>query len=301
MKVLILGSEGFIGGHLVSLFLFNKADVYGADLMAAGTQPYQYFKISRLSPELEELMQQTEFDVCINAAGSGNVQYSVKHPINDFEANSLDTIRVLDSIKRHQPKCRYVHISSAAVYGNPAVLPIKETQDLKPLSPYGFHKFISETICREYSQLFGIPVAIVRPFSVYGSGLKKQLLWDICQKLHSDKSVVLWGTGSETRDFIHVSDLVTLIFNIVERSPFECDVYNAATGLETSIREVGNIFELYYPGHKSISFSGDVRIGDPINWRAEIERIDKLGFTPEIELEQGVIEYIHWFLKEVEK
>src|SRR5687768_12923535 len=243
-SILIAGSEGFIGNQLVKRFSAQGYQVFGCDLFETAIQgDYRYFKATRLSPDWEELFSNHPFDFCVNAAGSGNVPYSMTHPVADFEANSLDTIRILDTIRRLNKKCRYLHISSAAVYGNPKSLPIRDDAALQPLSPYGYHKLIAEELCREYHHVFGIHTAIVRPFSVYGEGLRKQLLWDVCSKLKKASEVQLFGTGKESRDFLHVSDLATLIQLLVEKADFEAEVYNAASGEESSLTTVAKLFE----------------------------------------------------------
>lgn len=295
MNILVLGSEGFIGSHLVKHFLNAGHTVHGADLMEAASNHYQYHRISRLSPEFHTLLKEHSFDTCINAAGSGNVPYSMLHPVTDFEANTLDVILLLDNLRQIQPGCRYIHISSAAVYGNPVALPLTETHPCKPVSPYGFHKLMSEMICHEYASLYDLQVAIVRPFSVYGPGLRKQLLWDICSRLNISDQARLFGTGNETRDFIHVEDLVELIHCIILRGSFSAGVYNAASGIETSIRAVASVFEEYYAGQKEISFSGETRTGDPINWRADISGITALGYQPRFDLKDSIAEYISWY------
>lgn len=296
MNIVILGCQGFIGSNLCNHFINSNHTVYGVDVVEVPTNvKYKYLKVSRLSSEWEHLLRTVTFDVCINAAGSGNVSYSVTHPLIDFEANSLDVIRILDAIRIHQPNCKYVHISSAAVYGNPISLPIKETDALQPISPYGYHKMMSEIICKEYAHLFNIPVAIVRPFSIYGNGLRKQLIWDICSKLVQNKDITLFGTGQETRDFIHISDFLQLIDILIRKSKFSCEIYNAASGIETSINEVAQIFEDHYSTTKKISFNNEVKKGDPINWRADIVEINKMGFTPRAVFKNSIIEYINWF------
>src|SRR5688572_8068708 len=126
-KVLVLGSEGFIGKYLTQFFQAKQYNVYGCDLFeTSSTSGYNYLKVSRLSPEWDEIFSENKYDVCINAAGSGNVPYSMSHPLIDFEANSLDTIRILEAIRKFNKVCKYLHISSAAVYGNPEQLPIVE-------------------------------------------------------------------------------------------------------------------------------------------------------------------------------
>lgn len=293
-KILIIGSQGFIGSHLINYFCNSKNIVFGCDLVEFNTSEYHYSKLSVLSSDFEQLFISNSFDICINASGSGNVGYSIENPLSDFEANSLAVFKILDCIKKHQPSCKYLHISSAAVYGNPINLPIIETDKLTPLSPYGFHKLISETICKEFYQLFGISIAIIRPFSVYGNGLKKQLLWDICQKLESKNNIELFGTGRESRDFIHIDDLVQIIDLIINKTNFECDVFNVANGEETTINNLTTIFKRYFHG-KEISFSGKSKIGDPLNWKANINKIISLGYSPKVKLEDGVENYITWF------
>lgn len=295
MKIIILGSQGFIGSHLVDFFLKEKHDVVGCDLIESPVSYYNYQKVSILSSDFDTLFSTNVFDVCINASGSGNVGYSIVHPLNDYEANTYSVAKVLDTIRKFQPDCKYVHISSAAVYGNPAQLPIKEMTTLAPLSPYGYHKLMSEQLCKEYSHLYNLPVAIIRPFSVYGNGLKKQLLWDICSKLKTADSVCLYGTGDESRDFIHINELAELTSIIIKKSEFQCDIYNAAAGKEITIKQIAKIFTDYFRGAKQITFSGEKKEGDPINWKADIDRLLKLGFSSTIDINAGVNDYIKWY------
>lgn len=293
--VLILGSLGFIGSHLVKHFTERGLSVIGCDLTEHSSSYYNYQKISILSPDFEALFDEYQFAVCINASGSGNVGFSVLHPLSDFETNTYSVAKVLDAIRKYQPACRYIHISSAAVYGNPVRLPVKETDATAPLSPYGFNKLMSEQLCTAYHQLYKIPVAIIRPFSVYGNGLKKQLLWDICSKLAKANTVELFGTGNESRDFIHVSDLALLIELVLEKSDFQLDIYNAASGNETSISEIAIMQETSFGSTKVIRFTGQNKKGDPLNWKADVAKSRAIGFFNQKELKAGVEEYIHWF------
>lgn len=295
-SILILGSEGFIGNHLVNHFTEAAYQVTGCDLYETSLRGnYTYYKVSRLSPEWEELFGSRPFDFCVNAAGSGNVPYSMSHPVSDFEANTLDTIRVLDAVRRYNPACRYLHLSSAAVYGNPSSLPVKETSPTSPLSPYGFHKLMSEQVCLEYCRIYGLRTAILRPFSVYGEGLRKQIFWDICTRLKYASSIELFGTGKESRDFLHISDLSVLVQKVLDQSDFTCSIYNAGSGVETTLQSVAGFVEKNFRGEKKITFSGETRKGDPLNWKADISAIKKLGFLPALKLEEGITNYIKWF------
>lgn len=294
-RILILGSEGFIGNHLVEQFLTADFVVHGCDLYEAPRKSnYNYKKLSRLSPEWEELFNEHAFTHCINASGSGNVAYSMTHPLNDFQANTLDVIMILDALRKLAPGCKYIHISSAAVYGNPVALPITEEFPAKPMSPYGWHKVMSEQICKEFHQIYGLSTVIIRPFSVYGEGLCKQLLWDLTQKLKRSDEVSLFGTGKESRDFIHVKDLCRLIHLIAMHATFQAEVYNGASGVETEIRTIADYFEQFWGTQKTIRFSGETRPGDPVNWRADVSRIHSLGFETSISLRDGISGYLKW-------
>ena len=291
MNILIVGSEGFIGKHCVAHFSKAGNGVYGADLFEKSALPYNYFKVSRLSPEFGELFLSHAFDAVINCAGSGNVPYSMSHPLIDFEANSLDVIRILDTIRLHRPNCRYIHLSSAAVYGNPVRLPISESDPLHPLSPYGWHKLVAEQLCNEYSTVYGLQTAIVRPFSVYGPGLYKQMFWDLFQKIQKTADgagIELLGTGKESRDYIYVKDLVKGIELVLQKGQLQAEVYNLASGNETTIEEVVDIYfkALAFTGR--YTFNGHVREGDPLNWRADISKIQKLGFSTGFDISTGM-------------
>src|SRR6185369_3999693 len=144
---------------------------------------------------------------------------------------------------------------------------------------YGYHKMISETICREYCVLFGIPISIVRPFSIFGKGLRKQLLWDICNKFKKDDPVMLFGTGDETRDFIHIDDFMLLIEKVLLSSGFKGEVYNAASGNEISIKTIAEIFERYHGHSRKIAFNGNTKKGDPLQWKADVSKAKELGFS----------------------
>jgi UDP-glucose 4-epimerase len=294
-KIMILGSEGFIGTHLVKHFSRANWEVHGCDLYAAPSSKYIYKNISG-TKDFKDVFSDIIFDACINAAGSGSIPYSISNPVGDFEANDLGTIRILDSIRLFNPACAYLHISSAAVYGNPETLPVKEPDRIKPLSPYGWHKLISEELCKEHHSLYGLKIIIARPFSVYGPGLRKQLFWDLYRKSLGDNvQVELWGTGNESRDFIFIDDLARCFEILIEKAEDGLSIYNIASGEETSIKDVSEkLFSLLCPD-KKIFFNKLVRAGDPLNWRADISRLTALGFRPEYSIDDGILKLVQWF------
>jgi dTDP-glucose 4,6-dehydratase/UDP-glucose 4-epimerase len=294
MKVLIIGSEGFIGSHCVRYFKQVGFEVIACDLLDIKNTAYLYFKIDRFHPNFDTIIKSTLPSVIINAAGSGSVPLSFSNPQSDFMANTVDVFMLLESIRLYSPDSKYINISSAAVYGNPEVLPIKEHFDLAPLSPYGWHKMYAEKICMEYAQLYGIKTISVRPFSVFGPGLRKQLFWDLYLKSKDNQHITLFGTGNETRDFIYIDDLVEVIALLIQKSAFDGAIYNLANGIEYTISEVSNLFFKFYKPNTTITFNGQVKPGDPRYWKADIEKITKLGYKSNINLPKGLQNYAEW-------
>jgi UDP-glucose 4-epimerase len=293
MTFLIIGSKGFIGTHTFDFFTNCGHAVFGADIIPDSNSDF-YFHFGSSNIELDYIFKNIQFDVCINCSGAASVPDSLINCFNDFALNSLHVFKILDAIRRLNKSCRFINLSSAAVYGNPKLLPIKETDESSPVSPYGFHKKISEDILLEFHKIFDIQCCSIRIFSAYGVGLRKQLLWDLYQKAKEDVDIHLFGTGEETRDFIHVSDIVNSIDLIIQKGNFEAEIYNVANGKEIKIIDIAKnlLNEIKFKG--KLNFSGKTREGDPINWRADISKINKLGYRPKVDLKDGIKEYVAW-------
>ncbi len=295
MKILIVGSKGFIGGHCVDYFS-QEHETWGCDVVLDYNTP-RYISINAVDSDFLEIFQQLKFDACVNCSGAANVPFSLQKPINDFRLNTLNVFKLLEAIRLHNPDCKFITISSAAVYGNPESLPIVEGQKLMPVSPYGFHKMMSEMICEEYSRFWGIKTCCLRLFSAYGPRLKKQLFWDLYHKIVEQDEPTLWGTGRESRDFIYISDIVRIIELSIKCSSFNGQVVNVANGIQTTISEVADIVRVSSGTDKTIRFNGEERKGDPINWEADVSIIRSWGYRPCVDLSEGVNKYIEWIRK----
>jgi UDP-glucose 4-epimerase len=297
MKVLIVGCEGFIGNNILNFLQKNNYEVLGCDLLDIKNSSYPYYKIDRFNPSYFTIIKESQPDVVINAAGSGLVSLSITNPLGDFQANTIDTFNLLEAIRLNTHSCKYLNFSSAAVYGNTSKIPVSEDDSIQPISPYGWHKYYSELICKEYFQLHHIKTLSVRPFSVYGPGLKKQLFWDMYQKTQNSKEITLFGTGKESRDFIFIEDFVKVIGIIFEKADFDGGVINIANGEETTIAEAASIFYSNLPFNGVFSFNGAIKEGDPVNWRADIRKLSAMGYSSSFSFEEGITQYIQW-LKE---
>lgn len=293
-KILIVGSKGFIGSHAYRYFL-SQPDIscWACDVVVDYTDE-RYYVIDSTNADFNELFEAEAFDYCLNCSGAASVPDSLKHPLRDFTLNTFNVAKMLEAIRRHAPHCCFLNLSSAAVYGNPTELPISEASVGQPVSPYGQHKLMAEMLCREYYQYFGVATCSLRIFSAYGPGLQKQLLWDVFQKSKQTDSLLLFGTGEESRDFVFITDIIRAIALVIEKGIFDCRAYNLASGTETTVHElVSTLLDaLNYRGR--FAFSGTGRSGDPKNWRADISSLANLGFAPIITIQEGVNQYVKW-------
>jgi UDP-glucose 4-epimerase len=297
MKILILGSKGFIGSHLYSYFISCKENiVFGCDTLGPEGQK-NYFKVDKLNPDYKSILKTQQFDICINASGGANVSSSVSCPDIDFSLNVINVFKILHALKECDITCKFIQLSSAAVYGNPLKLPIEETDSNFPISPYGFHKLQSEKLCEEFYKIYGLPSVVMRIFSVYGPGLRKQLFWDLYQKSKKNSEVTLSGTGQETRDFIYIDDFVDVVELVANNFSFNGDTINIANGIEYSISSAASIFLKNFKTKTKVHFIGNNKVGDPTNWRADISQLKSLGYRPKYSLEKGLAKYTEWLKK----
>ena len=292
MKILIIGSKGFIGGHLENYLLSKGYNVWGCDVVTDHNRP----KYSNLTIHGFDLVfKSKKYDMCINCSGSANIPESVSHPLNDFYSNVFVVSKILNAIKEHNSKCKFINLSSAAVYGNQQQIPINEKQELNPVSPYGFHKKQAEEICGYYYSLFGIRTCSIRIFSAYGEGLKKQLFWDLNVKSKKSKSIVtIHGTGNESRDYIHIKDLVLQLEIGLINAPFRGEKINSANGVEIKISDAVRCFLKNKIWKGNIRYNNRTRKGDPINWCADISKMKNWGYTQKYNLENGIKNYVRW-------
>ena len=121
-----------------------------------------YFLIDATNSGFEEVFKSERFDYCVNCSGAASVPDSIKNPIRDFELNTHNVFKQLESIRKYNSSCKYINLSSAAVYGNPIKLPISENQKLAPISPYGIHKKMAEEICMEFYTHFDIKYLLIK-------------------------------------------------------------------------------------------------------------------------------------------
>jgi UDP-glucose 4-epimerase len=302
--LLITGVAGFIGRYVARYFSEQGWSVIGTDNSSPENVPLAnlsaYHRLQLPDPLLSHLLQQYSPQVCIHCAGRASVGLSVSDPAADFYSNTALTFELLNALRLNAPSCRFIFLSSAAVYGNPQSLPVSETQPPTPLSPYGFHKWQCEQLCLEFAQIYGMSTASVRIFSAYGPGLRRQVLWDICYQAITQKQLKLQGTGNESRDFIHAWDIAKALMVVANSAALQGESYNLGSGREATISELASLILNALDYLIVPKFDGLVPLGNPLNWQADMSKIEQLGFTPSVSLEQGIVNFSTWCRSELQ-
>ena len=295
--VLVTGALGFIGRHVSRHFNARGHRVIGAgrgvigdDLVKCGLHRWKSCEIHR--DALEDLREPA--DLIVHCAGSGLVGPSFIDPEAEFSNSAGAAVEVLEFARRHSPNARIVMLSSAAVYGNVTHLPIKECAPLRPISPYGKARFAIEQDCIRYGREHALRITIIRLFSVYGRGLRKQLFWDACQKF-ARRDGSFFGSGEEFRDWLHIDDAVRLIQVAATRASGAVPIVNGGSGRSIRIGDALRLLRDVWPGSApQITFSGMTRPGDPPGYEADISAATALGWRPATELESGLADYVQW-------
>lgn len=303
-QIWITGARGFIGRHLARHLSDSKHSVVGVghgawpDADAARWGVSDWLNGDVQPGNLRQLARDHGSpDFIYHLAGGSSVGAAMAGPLEDFARSVTTTAEVLDWIRLESPETHLIVASSAAVYGAGHDGSISETREGTPVSPYGYHKLLTEHLCRSYAATYGIRVVLPRMFSVYGAGLRKQLVWDLCTKLSSGSaSVELGGTGDELRDWIDVRDVVKALAVVRQLASDAAPRINVGSGVGTSVRDVAMLVAAAWPKPAAVSFSGKSRSGDPFSLLADNSRLRALGFQWAIAVDSGIRDYVHWFL-----
>ncbi|HLB99994.1 MAG TPA: GDP-mannose 4,6-dehydratase [Candidatus Bathyarchaeia archaeon] len=290
-RILVTGGAGFIGYHLCTKLTNAGSDVTIYDNLSSGKiqnvkdAPKAKFTKGDIL-NLKQLCNSEKADVIYHLAAQVVVPYSMENPTEDFETNARGTLNLLE--KARKDDARLVFASSAAVYGNPTKLPTPENYGFHPFSCYGLSKVVGEEYCEMYVGQYGLDITVFRFANVYGSrchGVINDFLDKLAQ--NPDKLVII-GTGQQSRDFVHVSDVVEALQSVALKENTFGQTYNLGFGKTTKIIDLANMIL------KILNLSEKTKITTTnVSWQGDINTIwfditkakKELGWTPEISLE----------------
>lgn len=286
--VWVTGAGGFIGAHLC-----NVLRARGEKVVAFG----RHEVAGALSAQsLEAAIKAEGVPRAVHhLAGGASVGLSLADPLVDFERSVASAAIVLDVVRRHAPDASVLLASSAAVYGAGHEGPIACGATLRPFSPYGHHKRMVEQLAQSFAESYGLRVRAVRLFSVYGEGLRKQLLFDLCRRLgQGEQDIVLGGTGRELRDWCHVDDVAAMLPRLLDKAGPGFSVVNGGGGAVACVGEVAEQVVTAWGGAQRIRFSGISRAGDPFSLVAAPDPEERSA-AARVPLADGIGRYVRWF------
>jgi len=300
MKVLITGGAGFIG-HNVAVFLkgLGFEVIVFDNLERASQQALNKLAINDIPVVKGSILNSRLFkktlpqvDVVIHAAAYISIEESIRKPTKYFTNNVVGTVNVTNFCLEQNVNFM-IYLSSAAVYGEPKVLPISEDHPTNPISPYGLSKLMGERIVTFYGQQ-GLNYTILRIFNVYGPGQTGDyagVIMRFIKSIRRGKPPVIYGDGHQTRDFIHVNDVAEAIKRVIEGRPVG-EIINIAAGKPVVIKDLANLV-IKLAGANLKPIYGKQRRGDIKHIYADTTRAQKLlSFKPKITLEEGLKELI---------
>ncbi|MBN1536757.1 MAG: GDP-mannose 4,6-dehydratase [Anaerolineales bacterium] len=309
-NVLVTGGAGFIGSHLVEKLVEVGMKVAIIDDFSSGhiqnlknvAEKVEIHEKDIIALDWKDFLENNHFDYIFHLAGNAYVPPSIENPAHDYKVNLYGTFRLLEALRESAWKGKLIFASSAAVYGNPLSTPIKETDPTIPISPYGVAKLAAERYIEVFSKIYDLKAVSLRFFSLYGPRQKKQVVFDFCRKIEQNKEKLhIFGDGSQVRDFNYVTDTVEALLLTAQVAPAQGEVYNVASGKESSISDLAkNLCDIFRISPE-IVYSGSVRPGDADKWAVNISSLMSLGYHPVVSLQEGLQRTVDWYLSDGSK
>ena len=278
MKVIVSGSNGFLGHHVCELLEKREIEVIPLDITNG-------FDLSK--PETyEELPKADHF---IHLANMVYVPMSYEQPYLFYRINYMTTLNALEYCRRNGAHLIY---ASSYIYGAPQYLPVDENHPVCPFNPYAQTKVICEKMCEGYHRDFNVRVSILRPFNLYGTGQKgKLLIPEIIGQLKEGKKQIQLKAASPRRDYINVVDVAEAFVACINDTS-NYGVYNVCSGESISVREITELINKHLKNKVEFVFSSSDRPNEVDESRGSCEKLMGLGWKPSVSFEDGIIDIL---------
>ncbi len=302
MRVLITGGAGFIGSHIADVHLARGDEVTVVDSLVGGRQEFvgaaaRFYQLDVRDPSLREVFDRARPQVVNHHAAQVSVSVSVREPLLDAETNVLGTLRVAELAVQFGVEHLIFASTGGALYGEPERQPADEATPLLPMSPYGCAKAAAEGYLALYRRLHGLPVCSLRYSNVYGPRQDPHgeagVVAIFARALLAGEPPTIYGDGEQTRDFVHVDDVVRA--NLLAADRRAEGAFNIGTGEGTSVNTVFRVLSealraAMRPRH------APPRTGDVRHIRLDAGAARRhLGWEPSVSLEEGLARTAAWF------
>lgn len=294
-KILLTGATGFVGPYLVRELLDRKAQIKVLTMDKPGNPTGFEDEITLVRGNitdpgsLKDIMK--DADVVFHLAAVSNVNYAIAHPRETFEINATGTLNMLEEARKNNIG-KFVYISSSHVYGVPQYIPIDEKHPVSPREPYAASKASAEMLVNAYALNYGLKTAIIRPFNMFGRGQSEDFIIPSIIKQAYQKDTIELGNITPTRDMLYIKDAINGMLTIAEHGD---GIYNLGSGRETSIKEVvETVINIIDPAKKYVSVESRKRSNavDIPRMCADISKLKMLGWSPEVDLRDGLMKTI---------
>ncbi|OGL70016.1 hypothetical protein A3B32_01175 [Candidatus Uhrbacteria bacterium RIFCSPLOWO2_01_FULL_53_9] len=301
-KVFVSGGAGFIGSHLVDRLIAEGHEVVVVDDLSTGVQAHvnpkaTFHKMNVWSDykKLYKLLQREKPDVAVHLAAHKDVRASVDEPIHDAHMNIIGTLNVLEGMRRAGGG-RVVFSSSIAVYSQDADLPITETSEVEPSSPYGISKFAGEMYMWHYSESTTMACISLRLTNVYGPRQSMEgagVITIFINQLLKGEVPTIFGNGEKTRDFIYVDDVVDAMMRSMRVA--WCGELVIGTNVETSMNKLLQELQGILGTHVTPQYE-ESREGELYYVYADSAKArEVMGWAPKTLLSEGLHKTVEWF------
>jgi UDP-glucose 4-epimerase len=290
VRAIVTGGAGFIGSHLADALVARGDDVAVVDNLARGKREHvpegaQLYELD-IRDDLAPALADFRPDVCFHLAAQADVRVSVARPAEDAGINVLGSINVLEAAHNHGAKVVFSS-TGGAIYGE-CEEPASEDSTLEPLSPYGAAKLAAEVYIGTWNRLHGTSHAVLRYANVFGPRQEAELEGGVIAiffaRMRRGEPTTIYGDGHQTRDFVHVSDIVAATLAAVDAS----GVFNIGSGAETTILELHELCARVAGIESEPQFEPE-RLGEIRRSVLDASRAEReLGWTPSLTLEEGL-------------
>jgi UDP-glucose 4-epimerase len=302
MKIAVTGGAGFIGSHIVDAYINAGHDVVIIDDMSGGKlsniHPNATFvHMSITSPEIDAVFAREKFDVVNHHAAQVSVRISVEDPLFDADINVKGLLNILEASRRHGVKKIIFASSAGTVYGEQRYFPADEKHGKNPVSQYGVTKLVGEKYLFCYQALYGIQYVVLRYTNVYGPRQNPHgeagVVAIFIEKMLKGEQPIINGDGTQTRDYIFVSDVVQA--NMIAIKEGVVGTFNCATGAEYTVNTIFQLLQLKTRARLQKKY-GPAKEGEQKRSVASYEKIRHvLGWKPEVSFQEGLNRTADWF------
>jgi UDP-glucose 4-epimerase len=303
MEVLVTGGAGFIGSNIIDGLIEAGHKAIVVDNLSTGKKENlnknaEFYQLDIRDQELEKVFEENNITHVIHHAAQIDVQHSIKDPLFDAQNNILGTINVLEMAKKYGVE-KIIYASSAAVYGEPDYLPVDEEHPIKAMSPYGITKHTPEHYIKMYNELYDLKYTIFRYSNVYGPRQDPKgeggVVSIFVDKMLAEERPVIFGDGEQTRDFIHVYDIVKT--NLLALEKGDNILINVSTESRDSVNDLVNYLNEILP-YSLEAINEEARKGDILHSSlANGKAKELLGWAPDYDLREGLKQTVEYYSK----